>query len=170
MKTNYLFPHACKRIGWIALAAILTGIIVYFAVNPPWDSIDEFAAIIQKPRFILAAMQTLTFFLSTTTGIMITSAIIVSLLLVAFSREKNEDEYISKIRGDSLVWAMITTYALIIITLIIMIPVYAWDASFYGAFAMLLFIYFNLYTILILFLIKFNFALSKLNKAAHYEE
>jgi hypothetical protein len=36
--------------------------------------------------------------------------IILSLLVVAFSKEKSEDEYISKIRLESLVWSVYLNY------------------------------------------------------------
>ncbi len=43
---------------------------------------------------------------------------ILSSLLVAFSKEKNEDEFISKIRLESLVWAVYFNYGILLLSFI----------------------------------------------------
>jgi hypothetical protein len=46
-------------------------------------------------------------------------ALVVGLMLIAFSKEKFEDEQIAQLRLDSLQWAMYLTYGMLLILLII---------------------------------------------------
>ncbi|MFC2131263.1 hypothetical protein ACFLSQ_07500 [Bacteroidota bacterium] len=75
---------------------------------------------------------------------------LISALLVAFSKEINEDEYISKVRLDSLIWAVLINYLLLLISII-----------FIYELAFLWILLFNMFTILILFIIRFNLILFK---------
>lgn len=85
--------------------------------------------------------------------------IIISSLLVAFSKEKSEDEYISKIRLESLVWAVYFNYAILLISFILI-----FDMSFFWV------MIFNMFTVLLFFIIRFNWRISKLKKTIYYEE
>ena len=85
--------------------------------------------------------------------------IIVGGLLVAFSNENNEDEFISAIRLDALVWALIINYAILILMII-----FIYDLRFLDV------MLFNMFTTLILFILKFNWDLRKLNSAIGHEE
>lgn len=81
------------------------------------------------------------------------------LLFVAFSKEKIEDEYITKVRGDSLIWAVIANAVLMaVLALAVYEVMYIVVLSF------------NLYTVLILFIIKFNIAMSRVRKEACHEK
>ncbi len=79
---------------------------------------------------------------------------ILSSLAVAFSKEKEEDELITKIRLESLVWATYWNYGILIIGFLLV-----YDISFFWVMV------FNMYTILILFIIRFNWVLRKLRKS-----
>jgi hypothetical protein len=85
--------------------------------------------------------------------------IIISSLLVAFSKEESEDEYISKIRLESLVWAVYVNYGILLFSFLII-----YDISFLWV------MLFNMFTILIFFIVRFNWQISKLKKSANYEE
>jgi hypothetical protein len=80
--------------------------------------------------------------------------IITSAFLVAFSKEKQEDEFISKIRLESLVWAVYLNYAILIIALL-----FIYDMSFMWV------IIFNMFTILFFFIARFNWEVYKLKKS-----
>ena len=75
------------------------------------------------------------------------------LLFVAFSKEKTEDEYVMKLRGDSLIWAVFAN-SILMITL---------SVTVYGGWFLYV-SFFNLYTVLILFIIKFNISMSSVRK------
>ena len=85
--------------------------------------------------------------------------LIVSLLLIAFSKEKDEDEFISQIRANSLTWALLINFIVLILC----------ELFVYG-FIFLNIISFNLFLILILFVIKFKISVYKLRNATKNEE
>ena len=85
--------------------------------------------------------------------------VIVGSLLVAFSREKDEDELITKIRLESLVWATYWNYGILVLSFLLV-----YDISFYWVMV------FNMFTILLLFILKFNSKLWSLRKSAVHEE
>lgn len=129
MKSNYLLPHGYKRIGWcLTIPFLLLGLyMTIFGQSvglPVWlekifgDYLDEVISI----------------------------ALIVGLLLVGFSREKTEDEYITKIRLESLQLSVLANYVLLIICVLV----------FYGMNFFSVMIY-NMFTTLIIFVIRFNF-------------
>ena len=77
----------------------------------------------------------------------------VSLIFIAFSRERDEDECIAEIRVHSLVWAIIVNYALLIVATFLIYDI-----------AYLYFIDINIFTVLFLFIIKYNIALYKFRR------
>ena len=158
MKISYLFPNKFKNIGWfIFIPSALIGCITFvFEVEPSaWDFnvpaifIQEFLG---DKHFIGIVNNNI---LNEILGVLM----IVSSLLVAFSKEKSEDEYILKIRLESLVWAVYLNYAILLISLL-----FIFDLSF--LWVMLL----NMFTILLFFIIRFNWQISKLKKSVFYEE
>lgn len=85
--------------------------------------------------------------------------VIISSLIVAFSREKLEDEYISKIRLESLVWAVYLNYAILIISFL-----FLFDMTFFWV------MIFNMFTIILFFIIRFHWQIYSLKKASENEE
>ncbi len=85
--------------------------------------------------------------------------IIIGSLFVACSKEKTEDEFIAQSRLESLLWATYFNYGLLLIA---MIFVYGMDF-----FSVLIF---NMFTHLLIFLIRFNYVLYKNNQAVHNEK
>ena len=85
--------------------------------------------------------------------------VIVSSLFVAFSKEKSEDEYISKIRLESLVWAVYFNYGILLFSFL-----FIYNFSFFWV------MLFNMFTVLVFFIIRFNWQISVLKKSAVYEE
>ncbi len=78
------------------------------------------------------------------------TGVIIGLLMIAFAREKNEDEYISKIRLESLQWAVIINYVLLIIANWL---VYGWN--FFDV------MLYNMLTVLVIFILRFHLILYK---------
>ncbi len=158
MKSNYLFPHSYKKIGWFLLIpSALFGLYSLIFNYEPSALTLRVPAIFIKEIFgesHLAGMIENNL-LNEILGIMA----IISSLLVAFSKEVVEDEYISQIRLESLVWAVYVNYAILLISFILI-----YDISF------LWIMIFNMFTILWFFIIRFNWAISKLKKSASHEE
>jgi hypothetical protein len=70
--------------------------------------------------------------------------------MVGFSKEKIEDEYIASIRMNALVWAVFVNYSLLIVAFI-----FIYDLSFLNVMA------YNMFTVLLLFIIRFHYLLFK---------
>ena len=85
--------------------------------------------------------------------------LIISFLLVAFSKERQEDELIAKIRLESLVWATYVNYAVLLFSMI-----FIFGMSFLWV------MIFNMFTILLFFIIRFNWQVRNLNKTIGDEE
>lgn len=75
-------------------------------------------------------------------------------ILVCFSKEQLEDEYIKVLRLESLVWAVYINYAVLILSIL-----FLHELSFLYALAA------NMVTILIIFIIRFEWVKQKVNRA-----
>ena len=96
MKKNYLFPQVFKRVGlWFFIPFAVMGIGCLFG-NGWWrhsSSEGLFSSGLYGyfPTIAIAG-------------------IAASLLLICFSREKDEDEYVNDLRCRTLVWSVISGY------------------------------------------------------------
>lgn len=141
MKTRFLLPNRYKRIGWILLGPCLAiGIMVMhfefmiegFEVSVPYGTstlggklmannlTDELAAVLM----------------------------LVSLIMIAFSEEKTEDEWVAVIRLESLQWAVYVNYIFLFLAILLIYDMYFFEALVY-----------NMFTILIIFIARFNYVL-----------
>ena len=152
MKLNYLFPNKYKKIGWLILIpSAIIGLITlilefepnYLDFNVPAIFINAFFG---DKHFIGIVNNNV---LNEILGVLI----ILSSLLVAFSKEKSEDEYISQIRFESLAWAVYFNYTILILTFL-----------FIYDFAFLWVMVFNMFTVLLFFIVRFNWQIFKLKK------
>lgn len=158
MKANYLFPNKFKNIGWsILIPSVIIGLAtLIYSYEPnlldftvPAIFINELFG--DKQLFGMINTNILNEIL----GVLI----IISSLLVAFSKEKSEDEYISKIRLESLVWAVYVNYGILLLSFL-----FVFDFSFLWVMV------FNMFTVLLFFIIRFKWQISKLKKPARNEE
>ncbi len=141
MKSKYLLPHFFKKIGWaIAIPFLVLGI---YYINFQ----GTFAAL-NGPDWLKSSLG---FSLEDITGV----ALISGLLLVSFSREKTEDEYINKIRLESFQIAILINYVLLVACIIL----------FYGLDFLDVLVY-NMFTILLIFIIRFNYLIFRNKHAA----
>ncbi len=156
MKTNrYLLPTSFKAIGWLISIPSAVMLFIYLFSNP-WDA--------SPPQPFMFFNEAWVKVLEIFGGSQIVAAVcmvllIVGLLFIAFSKEKIEDEYIVKLRGDSLIWATIANSILLIVASVLIYDGWFLYVSF-----------FNLYTLLVLFIIKFRFALNRFEKTESHEE
>lgn len=81
------------------------------------------------------------------------SFVLIGLLLISFAKEKNEDEYISFLRLKSWQWAVLISYGILFFA----------NWLIYGS-MYLAFMVYNMFTVLLVFIIKFNFSLYMLKK------
>jgi hypothetical protein len=158
MNVNYLLPNKYKKVGWMVFipSAIIGIITVIFELEPEWldvrvpsISIDEFLG--EKEVFGMVK----TNFMNEICGVLV----IISSLIVGFSKERQEDEYISKIRMESLVWAVYVNYGILLISFL-----FIYDFAFYWIMV------FNMFTVLVFFIIRLQWQISKTKKSLDYEE
>ena len=73
--------------------------------------------------------------------------------------EDNEDEFIEKLRMTSLLWAVFVNYILLLVSFLFI----------YGTAFLNVMIY-NMFTVLIIFIARFNYILYQNRKSVEYEE
>ena len=155
MKTNYLLPHSFKKIGYcLVIPFLIMGI--YCLIDPdilPLSVSSSVFGFIYNDNLI---GPTKFLGITKTDSILDEIAIIgltISLIFIAFSKEKDEDEYIMQIRLRTLIWAIIFTYFVLILA-----TIFIYGISF------LSFSFINYFTVLILFIIKFQWEIYKLRR------
>jgi len=150
MEPRFLFPHRFKVIGWvIAVSSIILGLFVlindlrfdFLTVKVPFNYFfaDEFLSSDDKGN---------EFSIFNFTDEIATIGSIVGLLLIAFSKVKYEDEYVSKLRLESLQWAVYVNFFLLVVSTILI-----HGMSYY------IVIVYNMFTPLIIFIIRFYYSL-----------
>jgi len=149
MKPNFILPRVFKKIGWMLfIPGILFG-IMYLILKDELHFLD-------LPVFAIANDEILnkTVFFSIIKNNVFDEIIglllIAGGLFIAFSKEKTEDEFIAKIRLESLVWATYVNYSVLILSVI-----FVYGMTFFWI------LVFNMFTLLLFFIIRFNWALQK---------
>lgn len=152
MKTFYLFPYRCKMIGFVLLIiAVLFGITTALMGEPSFLSFNVPALLGSDLGHPTGWLTTVSANISyTLTGVLF----IVGGMLVAFAREENEDEYIMQLRLSAFQWSVFANYALL---LFVFLAVYGID--------FLLVLSYNLYTVIVLFILRFHYLLYANRKA-----
>jgi len=148
MSTLQLFPHRFKMIGWfIFIPSLILGLISLSGVM----NFEISLPVIYNSGFLNNEDQG---FLQTANidlfpnlfGVLI----IVGGILVGFSKEKIEDEYISSLRLKSVFWSLIATYSIVLILFI----------SIFGTLFFTAMI-FSMFLPLVLYVFRFNYLLLK---------
>ena len=158
MNTNYLLPAKFKKWGWLIL--IPTSILGIVTVVYEWE--PAFLDVTVPALFIDEFLGKDAIVGMTTNNILnelCAIFVIISGLSVAFSKEKNEDEFIASIRLQSLVWATYMNYFILLLTVILV-----YSFSFFWVMV------FNMFTILLFFIVKFNWSLMKFKKLGNNAE
>ncbi|MGI9531876.1 hypothetical protein [Lutimonas sp.] len=158
MKLNYLFPHRYKHIGMALLIPLLiAGIyVIHLDIEPDFLDLRVPAIFVDEifgDKFTFGMTE------NNILNELIGLALIICFLMAAFSKEKQEDELIEKIRLDSLVWATYVNYAVLVFSIL-----FVYGISFLWVMIA------NMFTILLFFMIRFNWQVRALNKSLSYEE
>jgi hypothetical protein len=149
MRTNYLFPFKARYFG-IAL------ILLHIPIKLLWDSLypggyGHHDSVADKEWFLFSPPHL--FFIGTTL------MVLVGLFLVAFSKERIEDEQIVQLRLDSLRWAIYLNYAILLFTLVF---------THGGESNHILML--NIWLPLLFFILRFQWVLYKLKRSAKSDE
>lgn len=158
MKTNYLFPRGFKRIGLILFCmGLLLGpahLILSFELE--WFDV-RVLNLIDDP-----VIRPKSFFKWVENNILDEIAgtlLIVGGVMLGFSREGTEDEFIARVRMESLIWAVYVQYGILLLCL--------WFLYGLGFYWVMLF---NLFTLLLFFNSRFYWLMYRYRKEAEYEE
>lgn len=148
MKNDLLLSHRWKTPGWIlTVPAMVAGLYFWIKQDfehlqvtvPAWADqflwIDNFFNSEDRPKIALLDE-------------LITVSLLIGLLLLAFSREKEEDEWIQRVRLESLQWAI-----LINAVLLLLFTVFVHGSPFFTVMT------FNMFTPLLIFVGRFYYIL-----------
>jgi hypothetical protein len=146
-----LFPYRWKRIGWLLAipSAVLMIAVLYFQFGLPFLYYKSAWPTRFSNGGTLFVLQDHDF-----TREVGSVLLIIGLLMIAFSKEKQEDERIQALRLESLLWAVYVNSALLILCII-----FLYDVVF------LVVMTYNICTPLILFIARFQFVLYTDRKA-----
>lgn len=159
MKTNYLFPNRYKKLGWILFIPGIALGVLFLIYSSEIDFFDMKVIGITSQSGIFKGTSYFSISENNILDELSSFLLIIGALLIAFSKEKFEDEFISKTRLESLVWATYVNYGILLLATLLVhgIP-YFWVLVF------------NMFTLLTFFLIRFNWALHKSKKQLSDEE
>lgn len=145
MKASYLLPNKYKKIGWVLfILGIIGGIFIYTTDFDAMEFLEVKVFAIYDESFFGKP----SFFKILKNGIfdeLVSVFIILGGFLVGFTKEKIEDEFIYKLRKDSLVWALVVNYTVLLIGIL-----FIFDSTFLHV------LFFNMFTPLLFFVIRFN--------------
>ena len=137
MKTRFLFPYNFKFIGLgviiLAHAPITHWLKMHGLVNTGPDGLFTPAHIFFIANLLM---------------------IVIGLMMIAFSKEKIEDEQITQLRLDSLQWAIYVNYSVLVLSLIFTNGIDAIDI-----------LKINLWVPLVFFIIRFRWVLYRLDRS-----
>ena len=158
MKSKFLLPNQYKKLGWV-LFILGVGVGIPTVINEWHPELLDFTVFNLRfdwfPNIGEMFILTKNNILNEIAGI----STIAGGILVAFSKESDEDELITKLRLDCLVWAIYWYYGIMLFAFL-----FVYDLSFYWIMV------FNMFMPLILFIIRFNWLLTKFRKSTEYEE
>ncbi len=157
MNSKLLLPNQFKAIGWIILIPItILGIIAMTnSYEVDWLNMKVFALF--NDDFVFGATNESGNFKFIETNVTLTllgALFIVGAMMVGFSKEKREDEFIANLRLSSLLWSVWVSYVLLFLAFL-----FVYGMSFFNVMV------YNMFTVLIIFIIRFNYILWRSSKS-----
>ncbi len=158
MTYKLLLPNRFKMIGWVILipSTIIGLIITITGHEIEWLNTRMFS-FIGEDNF--PKSQYFSFITTNMTNTIVGILFIIGALMVSFSKEKKEDEFINNLRLSSLLWAVWVNYLLLILAFLLI-----YGSPFFSVMV------YNMFTILIIFIIRFNYILYKSSKTESDEK
>ena len=157
MKKNYLLPHNFKLIGMIMLVPFLVACI--WLLLGPGEA--EWFTVNVPALFTLDLASTSEWFGMTVTDPLneiCMLGLLVSLVFIALSKEKDEDEMTAVVRMQSFVWSFWCTAVIMLIAIL-----FVYD------FAFLLFSFASVFVCFIMYICKFNYEMIKIRRVQNEE-
>jgi hypothetical protein len=152
MYNKILLPNRYKKIGWLLfIPFMLIGLMItIFDFQIDGLTFNTFAIFYDKENMSVGVLGIVN---DNLTNEIVAVLFLTGALLVMFSKEKNEDEYIASIRLNALLWSVLVNYILLIFMFVFV----------YGFIFLNVMVY-NMFTTLIIFIFRFNYILYKNSK------
>ena len=159
MKSRFLIAHKYKPLGWfLFMIGLILGVVLMISdYDYPYWEVNVFP-LIGETGF-LSSNPAFEWNVNNISDEIASVLLIIGGIMVAFSKTKDEDEYISKIRMESLIWATYVNYAILILAIL-----FVFDMSFFSV------LIYNMFTILLFFMVRFHYLLYKSKKVIEDDE
>ncbi len=146
MQQNMLLPNQFKKMGWVMLGiAVILWLYLLLSDHDASFNAPVFAFITDE---IMGKNEYFKIIQVDILPSLVGTLFIVGGLLVSFSKEPQEDEYIASVRLASMQWAVLVSYGLLLFAFM-----------FIFGLAFLTVMQYNMFTVLILFIARFHFVL-----------
>jgi len=158
MNQFIILPNRCKKIGLIILgfSSVLGLLVMFNELEFSWLDMKTFALVSDTGLY---KHQYFKFNETNLTNTIVGLFCIIGALMVGFSREKREDEYIRDTRLSALLWAVAVNYILLFFAFLLI-----YDTAFLSVMV------YNMFTILLLFIIRFHYVLYRNSKSVSDEK
>ena len=158
MTSRLLLPNKYKVVGWFLLIpSAIVGVILSFTGFDAFPIKAKMFAILNDELF--GKTKLFSFIEVSITNTIIGVLFIIGALFVGFSKEKTEDEFITNLRLSSLLWAVWVNHVLLLLAVLFI----------YGTPFFTVMVY-NMFTILLIFIGRFNYILYRNTKTVTDEK
>jgi hypothetical protein len=158
MNSRFLLSHKYKPLGWVLF---LIGLIfgIFLLINDfDYFNLEVSVFPLIGESGLLSSNPSLEWSTNNVADEIVSVVLIIGGILVSFSKTKDEDEYISKIRMESLIWATYVNYGILILAII-----FVFDMSFFTVLIV------NMFTVLLFFIVRFHYMLYKSKRVIENE-
>lgn len=159
MKSTFLFPRVFNKIGWLIFIPSVLTLIWLMATGRGLEAGLNFKMFAIMDDAIFGDSAYFKMIANDLTDELLLSLIVISCLLIGFSRRTHEDEYIAQIRYESLVWAVYFNFGVMLLATWFVFGLFYFQVMMFSLISLLLF-----------FVIRFNVMLYKLQKSMNDEE
>jgi len=139
MKTHFLFPNKFKTLGWILFIPSLLFSLLISIMDINTDNYLNIKVFALFNDEIFQSHQYFSIIENSIIDELLLFGLIIGGILIGFSKLKIEDEFTSKIRYESLVWATYLNYGLILLFTVFVYGMSYLNVLFYNTFTLLLF-------------------------------
>ncbi len=154
---KYLVSNKFKKPGWMLFCiGVILGIIHSTNGYESKALTTKVLSLLHYDTFLSQENSILRLIENSIVDELITIMIVIGGLLICLSKEKIEDEFITKIRLDSLVWAILVNYSILLFA-----TIFIYDIRYFHV------LVYNVFTPLLMFIIRFNYMVYK--KSNHEE-
>ncbi len=155
MKIKFLLPHSFKTIGWILFfpALALGAFQLFSSYEPDWLEAKVPALFYGQWSFDPEGQLNWPVVKIITNNLadeICAVLLLIAALFLVFARERYEDEFIMKLRLESILWAALVNGLLLLFCI-----VFIYDLTFFYVMV------FNLFLLFLLFIVRFHWVLYK---------